>query len=116
MSNAAMSNVISKDELGYSDYSWSSDYSWGAVPGNNLAPSSPPTGKVLSRREGYEVLSFINKFIQRQAGWTYLAVDRKKDVARKVEMMIRVAPDHLQSQDHVEAWIMNNWRYYIDEI
>lgn len=98
--------VITKNEMYYNDYSWT------AIPGDNPRVSGPPDNTLLSRKEGYEVLYFINRFVDEQQSWKDQSLSVKKDLAKKVEKMIRQVPSDIRSQLNVYKWIANNWSKY----
>lgn len=89
--------LLSKTELHYKDYSWT------ALSGDNPKISGEPDSTLLSRKEGYEILYFINKFSE-------LYNFKQKTSAIKVEKMIRDVPGDLRSQKHIQEWIVKNWK------
>jgi len=90
--------TISKSELHYSDYSWNT------IPGDNPKISGEPDNTLLNRKEGYEVIYFINKFCD-------IFNLKQKTSAIKIEKMIRnEVPSHLHSQNNIKDWIPKNWK------
>tara|TARA_R110002124_G_scaffold17532_3_gene73502 strand:- start:384161 stop:384451 length:291 start_codon:yes stop_codon:yes gene_type:complete len=90
--------LISKNDLYYKDYSWT------AVKGDDPTVSGEPDSSLLSRKEGYEVLYFINKFCE-------IHKLKQKASAIKVEKMIRnEVPGNQRSQENVRKWLFDNWK------
>jgi hypothetical protein len=89
--------LITKSELHYKDYTWTT------VPGDDPRVSGEPDNALLSRKEGYEILYFVNKFSE-------INNFKNKDSAIKVEKMIRnEVPKEMRNQKDVKTWIEQNW-------
>lgn len=89
--------LITKSDLHYTDYSWT------ALKGDDPKISGEPDSTLLSRKEGYEVLYFINKFSDKYGF-------KQKVSAIKVERMIRdEVPNDIRSQEKIKEWILKNW-------
>ncbi len=89
--------LITKSDLHYKDYSWT------AVKGDDPRVSGEPDSTLLSRKEGYEILYFINKFSEMHGF-------KNKNSAIKVEKMIRnEVPSDKRSQSNIKIWIEQNW-------
>lgn len=84
-------------------------YSWTAVPPDNPRLTGAPDSSLLNRSEGYEVLSFINRFC---AQHTIDGRPMGKFDALKVERMIQAHPAHIRGQQNVKTWIKDNWSSY----
>lgn len=92
--------IYKKSEMVYNDYSWT------AVNGDNPKISGEPDNTLLSRREGYEVLYFINKTLEK-FGFKQVAS------GKKLEKMIREhLPSDTRSQKNVYDWLHANWNHY----
>lgn len=90
--------LISKSDLYYKDYSWT------ALNGDNPKISGEPDSTLLNRKEGYEVLYFINKFSEKHGF-------EQKASAIKVERMIREkVPSDIRSQERIKEWLKENWK------
>ena len=90
--------LLIKEELFYKDYSWK------AYLHDNPKISGLPDSTLLNRKEGYEVLYFINKFSE-------IHTFKQKISATKVEKMIREeVPSDLHSQKNIREWIEKNWK------
>lgn len=79
------------------------DYIWATSTGDNPKIIGKPDSTFLSRKEGYEVLDFINS----------MAVNhnlQNKASGEKIEKMLRKVPGHLRSHKHIEEWIVTNWK------
>jgi len=79
------------------------DYRWAPISKDDARVSGEPDSSMLNRREGYEVLYFINKVCE-QFNYTSL------EAALKMERMIRnVVPNEVDSQAGVKDWLHSNW-------
>jgi len=89
--------VINKSDLVYDNYSWT------AIDGDDPKVTGKPDSTFLNRNEGYEVVYFINKFME-----MYDLKD--KSTAEKIEKMIKnELPGNIRSQENVKKWIAMNW-------
>ena len=89
--------IISKSDLYYDDYSWT------VLAGDNQKISGNPDDTLLNRREGYEILFFVNTFCK-------IHKLENKESAIKVERMIREeVPGNIHSQEKIRNWIETNW-------
>lgn len=90
-------NLISKDDLYYKDYSWTT------ISGDNPKVTGQPDSTLLNRKEGYEILYFVNKYCE-------LKGLKQKSNATKVERLIREkVPANIYSQAKIKTWIEDNW-------
>jgi len=89
--------LITRSDLYYSDYSWN------ALSGDNPKITGEPDGTLLNRKEGYEIIYFINKFCDKYEL-------KQKASAIKIEKMIRnEVPTNIHSQEKIKNWIATNW-------
>jgi len=89
--------LIIKEDLKYSDYSWTT------YGNDDPKVTGNPDSSLLNRKEGYEVLYFINKFAE-------IHSFKNKASAHKVEKMIKEdLPSDIRSQENVKKWIEENW-------
>lgn len=89
--------LITKSDLYYKDYSWT------AIGGDDPEKTGEPDRSLLNRKEGYEVLPFINKFCREHNL-------KSKKSAEKVEKIIRnEVPSDIRSQEKIITWIEENW-------
>jgi hypothetical protein len=90
--------LITKSDLQYNDYSWTT------YTGDNPKVTGEPDSTLLNRKEGYEILYFINKFSE-------IHELKVKSLATKIENMIRnEVPSNLRSQLYVKEWIEIHWK------
>lgn len=90
--------IITKSDLYYTDYSWT------ALNDDNPKITGEPDSSMLNRKEGYEILYFINKLCE-------LFGLKEKSSATKIEKMIRSeVPTNLHSQINIKNWIRDNWK------
>lgn len=88
--------LLHKDDLIYR-------YLWTASKGDDPHLTGKPDSSLLNRREGYEVLPFINGFAETHGL-------RKKQAALKVEWMIQEhLPDDVRSHANVRHWLIQSW-------
>lgn len=91
---------FSKNNLNYNDYSWTT------YPTDDPKVTGKPDLTPLNRIEGYEVLYFINYFLNAYNG---LEV---QDGA-KIEKIIReLVPATIRTQQEIEDWIVKNWNSF----
>ncbi len=87
---------IKKADLVYTDYSW------------KAAKDNPKKkGKLeraqLNRKQGYEVLYFVNRFLDKY----YL---KEPSSSAKIEHMLRKdIPKTIKDRKKIEAWIVEHW-------
>ncbi|EKT4446684.1 hypothetical protein QEK94_002283 [Stenotrophomonas maltophilia] len=97
--DAAKAPLLTKDDLHY-------DYTWKASEGDNPRIVGFPDNVLLSRREGYEVLPFINRFAEKHNL-------RQKLSGRKTEWLIREKlPSDIRSHKNVCGWLEKNWKSF----
>lgn len=90
--------IISRSDLYYKDYSWTTIY------GDNPKITGQPDSTLLNRKEGYEILYFINKLAE-------IHDLKKLQSAIKIEKMIRnELPENVRSQENIRKWILENWK------
>jgi hypothetical protein len=90
--------LITKSDLHYDDYLWTT------YTGDNPKVTGEPDSTLLNRKEGYEILYFINKFSE-------IHKLKVKSSATKIEKMIRnEVPSNLRSQLNIKEWIEINWK------
>lgn len=89
--------VIEESDLTYKDYSWT------VYENDDPEVTGEPDNTLLNRKEGYEILYFINKFCENHGL-------KSKSSATKVESMIRShVPSRIHSQKEIDEWIVKNW-------
>lgn len=95
-----------RSEMLYDDGQY---YKWSASEnGDNPYYRSGSDFSLLARREGYEVIYFINHIAPKY--WQAPNVQ----VYQKIERMIRFwVPDNLRSHKKIEHWIITNWKTVI---
>lgn len=89
--------IITKIDLYYKDNSWT------ALNDDDPKITGEPDSSMLNRKEGYEILYFINKLCE-------LFSLKQKSSATKIEKMIRMeVPTDIRSQIKIKNWIKDNW-------
>ena len=82
------------------------DYVWIEIEPDNPRVTGIPNTTLLNRRDGNEVLAFINNFSTFN-DW------KKKEFALKAERLIhKYLPEHIRSHVEVHKWLVDNWRKY----
>lgn len=89
--------LISKSDLVYKDYSWT------VYGDDNPKITGTPDSTLLNRKEGYEVLYFINKFADIHS------LENKLSANKIEEMIKKRVPSSIRSQEGIRSWIENNW-------
>lgn len=90
--------LITKSDLYYKDYSWTT------ILGDNPKMTGQPDSTLLNRKEGYEILYFINKIAE-------IHDLKQLRSAIKIEKMIRnELPGNVRSQENIRKWIVENWK------
>lgn len=91
--------TISKDDLYYDDYSWT------VYANDDPEVTGKPDSTLLNRKEGYEILYFLNKVLN---DWGIYDILKG---AEKMEKMIRNdVPSNIRSQKKIEQWLWDNWQ------
>lgn len=91
---------FSKPDLGYKDYSWTT------YNGDDPHITGEPDSTLLNRKEGYEVLYFINTYAKKHFFTQFSQF-------RKIEIMIRAnVPSDIRSQKEIFEWIRKNWNNF----
>ncbi len=89
--------LITKSDLQHQDYSWTT------YEDDNPKITGVPDSTLLNRKEGYEILYFVNKFAE-------IHKLTAKSLGHKIEKMIRKhVPSNIHSQSGIKSWIENNW-------
>lgn len=97
--------IFTKADLQYTDYSWT------AIKGDNPRLTGNPDHAELNRREGYEVVDFIEGFCTRHNDVNGNRLT--KDHGKKAERLIRKhLPGDVRSRAKVDQWLLDNWAKY----
>ncbi|WP_454909488.1 hypothetical protein [Variovorax gossypii] len=88
---------LAKADLHYTDYSWT------VVPGDDPTKVKADADR-LSRKEGYEVLAYLNSFVGPE----------KADLSKATRLIIEwivheKLPSDVQGRTKVTAWIVENF-------
>jgi hypothetical protein len=76
------------------------DYSWTALRDDDPKKTGVPDNVLLNRREGYEVLAFVQRNFPNVSD------------AQKAERAIRNrVPANLHSRAHIKDWLTRNWMF-----
>jgi hypothetical protein len=94
---------MTRSQLHYKDYDWNA-----REEGDNPHLRSFPDNVLLARREGYEVLAFINGFAVIH-NWHA----DNASAGNKIERMIRTGlPSNIRGRKAVYDWVISNWSSY----
>lgn len=78
------------------------DYSWKAL-GDDPKNKNKTERTQINRKQGYEVLYFINYFLEK-----YLL--KEPQTGRKIEQMLRhQVPATMKDRKAIEMWLVDNW-------
>ena len=79
--------------------------------GDNPKLKGHPDRDEINRHEAYEVVDFINFYINKHCRKGLLSISLDYiETGRKIETMLRNGlPSHLRSREHIEDWILTNW-------
>jgi len=87
---------MKKADLGFKDYAWK-------AAGDNPKRKGKIERTQLNRKQGYEVIYFVNTFLEKY----YLT---ETATGRKIEEMIRnKVPAVKKDRESIEKWIVENW-------
>lgn len=79
-------------------------YAWTAYGGDNPKITGEPDSTQLNRNEGYEILYFIKKCMEK---WDLKQISSGK----KIEEMIKNhVPSDIRKQSDIKSWIAENWK------
>ncbi len=96
--------VFKKSDMVYQDYSWKT------TEGDSSKVRGFPDSALLNRKEGYEILNFINQFIDGQQSWKTSSDSSNIESGKKIERMIHDRlPGDVRSHKRVHEWIVANW-------
>ena len=102
-----MAYDFKRSNLKFTDYVWTAK-----AEGDNAKITGFPDNVLLSRKEGYEVLPFIRRYVE---GRSWVDVNNKPlvqpniETGQAVEALIRKCPSDKRSHKNVEEWIAANW-------
>lgn len=93
-----MADLFKKSDMVYQDYQWTT------IKPDDPRISGKPDSTELNRREGYEVLYFVNKLAEE---WGF----KQLESCKKIEFLIRnKVPREIHSQEKIKNWISLNWK------
>ncbi len=96
--------TFTRGDLTYKDYLWST------TEGDSPRVLGFPDNVLLNRKEGYEVVHFIDKFIKGEVSWEQESAESKKRLGNKLERLIHdKLPGDVRSHLRVRSWIAANW-------
>lgn len=96
-----------KSDMVYDDYSWTTKYTK-----DDPKITGEPDSTLLSRKEGWEMLYFINKCAEK---WNWS--QNSTAACQKLEKTLRVkVPNDIRSQEKIKDWIEANFKSFWDTI
>lgn len=88
------------------DLQYPAHYRWTELKDDDPKLTGEPGSTLFNRKEGYEVLALINRFLDKYKF-------KQKTSGLKVEKLIKEhLPIALKTQRHVEDWLVANWEEY----
>jgi hypothetical protein len=103
----SMTYNFTKANLQFTDYKWNAK-----DEGDDPKVTGSPDNDLLDRNEGYEVLAFIKRYVEKRK---WVDADNKPLVSpsigtgQKVERLIRQCPSNKRSHKNIEEWVAENW-------
>lgn len=99
---------FSKNKMYYEDYIWTTKYS-----NDDPKITGEPDKTLLARKEGWEMLYFVNKLAEK---WNW-----QKPVSvinfQKIERAVReYVPSDTRSQENIKNWIEQNYKSFWDKV
>jgi len=89
-------SLLKKSDLEYK-------YSWTTYGDDDPEITGKLDSTFLNRKEGYEVLNFINKYSENHD------FDEISEGLKIEEMINEDLPGNIRSQENVEIWVEENW-------
>ncbi|HEY9805998.1 MAG TPA: hypothetical protein V6D04_05480 [Candidatus Obscuribacterales bacterium] len=89
--------LVKKSDLQFDDYDWTA-----AKEHDNPVETHFPDNRELARKEGYEVLHYLNR-VAELSKWT------TKAPVLKLERMLRKLPGDIRSFRKIHDWVVANW-------
>lgn len=90
--------LFNKTDMLYDDYDWKAKYE-----NDDPKVTGVPDSTLLARKEGYEMLYFVNKYAEINS-W------KQTNSCQKVERLIRtVIPTNIRSQANIRTWLDENY-------
>lgn len=87
---------MKKKNLGFKDYNWK-------AVNDNPGLRGKVERDQLNRKQGYEVLYFVNFFLEK-----YMLTE--PETGRKIERLLRSeVPKKLKNRHDIEKWLVENW-------
>lgn len=103
---------FTKADMYYKDYDWQAKYER-----DDPRITGEPDSTLLARKEGYEMLYFINALTTQYAKDDPTWNNPGKASYQKLERGIReYVPTSIRSQSGIRDWIHQNWRSFWDKV
>ncbi len=100
--------AFNKNDLYYKDYIWTTQYS-----NDDPKVTGAPDRTLLARREGWEMLYFVNKLAQKWNWQEPVAVRGYQKIERSIREYV---PGDVRSQENIKAWIEQNHKAFWDKV
>lgn len=84
------------------------DYVWTHVAGDDPRVSGPPDNTMLNRKEGYEVLYFINKCAELW-NWSSMDVISRQRLEKAIRNKV---PPNIRTQQGIKEWVEANFQNF----
>lgn len=99
--------TFTRKKMAYNDYAWQKVYSY-----DDRRISGEIDSTILNRKQGWEMLYFINKCAKE---WEWRS--NNFTAMRKLERTVRLlVPGNKRSQRKVKEWIENNYKEFWEAI
>jgi len=98
---------FTRKRMVYNDYTWHKVYAY-----NDSRINGEIDGTILNRKQGWEMLYFINK-CAKEWGWRSNNFTAMKKLERTVRLLV---PRNKRSQRKIKEWIENNYKEFWNAI
>ncbi len=100
--------AFSKNDMYYKDYIWTTKYS-----SDDPKVTGEPDKTLLSRKEGWEMLYFVNKLAEK---WNFpkpISVSSYQKIERAIREYV---PTDIRSQENIKKWIEENHKSFWEKV
>ncbi|WPQ64984.1 hypothetical protein SIO70_08980 [Chitinophaga sancti] len=96
-----------KNDMVYDDYSWTTRYT-----NDDPKVTGEPDSTLLNRKEGWEMLYFINKCGEKW-NWAQNSIEAYKKLEKTIRQKV---PSDIRSQQRIKTWIEENYKSFWNTI
>lgn len=100
--------AFTKNDMYYADYTWTTKYT-----NDDPKITGEPDSTLLARKEGWEMLYFVNKLAEKWGWKTPVSVRHYQKIERAVREYV---PGDVRSQENIKTWIEQNHTNFWDKV